>query len=72
LTPFITKGDTSIVINTRNPSGDDNIFLATFLVTGQGGVNAPPPDAAPVPEPGTLSLLALGSAGLFRKLRRRR
>jgi hypothetical protein len=41
LQPYITKGDTSIKIDTQNPSGDDNIFLAGIYVTGIAGFNAP-------------------------------
>ena len=57
LQPYITIGDMSIVVNTANPSFDDNVFLATFWVTGEGGINQP----APVPEPSTLTLLGLGA-----------
>jgi len=48
LVPQITLGDTSIVINTLNPSNDDNIFLAGFYVLGLAEVTLPPsltPDA---------------------------
>ena len=70
LTSFITNGDTSIAIVTNNPSNDDNIFLAVFHVLGEAGINEPPPTG--VPEPGTLSLLAIGGAAAFRKIRGRR
>src|SRR5581483_6521457 len=60
LAPQIADGSTSIVVNTLNPSNDDNIFLAVFQVTGLGGVNAPPPDSSATPEPGSLLLLASG------------
>jgi len=59
LVPEIALGDTSIHIHTQNPSNDDNIFLAVFRVLGEGGVNAPPPDAN-VPEPASMTLLGLG------------
>jgi hypothetical protein len=71
LVPYITNGDTTISIRTLNPSGDDNIFLAVFHVTGEAGINEPPPNTE-VPEPGTLSLLAIGGAAAFRKVRGRR
>jgi hypothetical protein len=35
LLPFVKDGDTSIVIDTYNPSDDDNIFFAALEVTGR-------------------------------------
>ena len=70
LTPQITKGDTTISVTTANASQDDNIFLAVFLVSGEAGINEPPPNAT-VPLPGTLALLGLGMLGLAMSRRRR-
>lgn len=58
LVPYISVGDTSIVVNTANASEDDNIFLTTFYVSGEATIEDP------IPEPGTLTLLGLGLAGL--------
>jgi hypothetical protein len=64
LVPFLTAGDTQIVINTLNPSHDDNIFFAALNITARGGVNQPPPDTTPtVPDGGSTAIL-LG-VGLF-------
>jgi MYXO-CTERM domain-containing protein len=57
LAPYITSGDTTISINTLNPSNDDNIFLETFDVSGAAAINAPPPSVA---EPASLGVLAAG------------
>ncbi|WP_417463006.1 PEP-CTERM sorting domain-containing protein [Kordiimonas sp.] len=61
---FLNNGDTSILINTRNPSNDDNIFLAMFYVSGEAGFNEPPP-SSPVPLPASAWLMLSVLAGLF-------
>jgi hypothetical protein len=70
LVPQIDLGDTQILVETDNPTADDNIFLAVFHVTGEGRVTDPD---AEVPEPGTLSMLALagGAFALRRRYQRR-
>lgn len=62
LKPYINVGDTSIKINTLNPSRDDNIFLAGFYVTGEANVCTTNCNA--VPEPDSIALFGLGFAGL--------
>lgn len=54
LAPFIVSGSTSVVVNTVNPSGDDNIFLSIFASSGTAQVT---PN---VPEPATIGLIGLG------------
>ncbi|MEW5974354.1 MAG: PEP-CTERM sorting domain-containing protein [Acidobacteriota bacterium] len=71
LAPYITLGDTSISIQTSNPSLDDNIFLATFFVRGEGFINEPPPPTSEVPEPYTLTLLGCGLLFFGAHLRKR-
>lgn len=57
LKPLINTGDTSILINTLNPSNDDNIFLAVFDISGVAGFNEPPPPVDSVFAPATFPLV---------------
>jgi hypothetical protein len=38
LTPFVHNGDSSLVLQTANPSGDDNLFLAVVSITAMATV----------------------------------
>ena len=65
--PQITLGDTTIQVSTLNPSGDDNIFLATFLISGEGVIITPG-----IPEPATWAMLIAGFGMVGFSARRRR
>jgi len=68
ITPYINTGDTSITVDTLNPSNDDNIFLEVFQLTGTATINQP------APEPASLTLLGGGlpAFGWLNSRRRRR
>jgi PEP-CTERM motif-containing protein len=63
---ILNVGDTSATLMTVNPSGDDNIFLEVFDISGTVVFQAP--------EPGSLALLgaALAGFGLYGRRRRSR
>jgi hypothetical protein len=63
--PFVANGDTSTVINTSNPSNNDNIFFLGINVTAEATVNHVP-DAT-----GTSVLLLLALSALSFATKRR-
>lgn len=75
IAPYIGGGVSSITVNTRNPTNDDNIFLAAFVVSGNAGVNAPPPVdpiSSAVPEPASWATMMMGFGLVGGMARRRR
>lgn len=68
LTSFINDGDTQIVVDTLNPSNDDNIFLATFYLGAEATVVNPVdpnvPTMTPVPLPASAWMMLAAFAGL--------
>jgi hypothetical protein len=68
LVPRITLGDTQINVLTNNPSANDNIFLATFFVNGEGTVTTP--NDPTVPEPSTYLLFGSGMLAIIAGRRR--
>jgi hypothetical protein len=69
LLPFVRNGDTSITVNTDNPSQDDNIFFTGFeldsavAVVGAGATLSPASGSSLLGTPYTLTAKVQDSAG---------
>lgn len=68
--PFVSNGDTSTVIDTVNPSGDDNIFFLGLNITATATITTGVPDAAGTAGLMALALAALGLASMRKRLAR--
>lgn len=74
-TPFLQAGDSSVTLNTLNPSNDDNVFFMGFTSSfkvSQVNDDDIDDDNNNVPEPGVLSLMGLGLLGAYGVHRRRK
>ncbi len=69
LLPFVEDGDTSIQVNTSNPSNDDNMFFGAFnlastsAVVGEGIVLGPSSAQNPLNQPHTVTATVQDDAG---------
>jgi hypothetical protein len=69
LRPFVHNGDTSIKVNTVNPSNNDNIFFTGFeldsavAVVGEGATLSPASGTSPVGKPYTLTAKVQDAGG---------
>jgi len=64
IAPYVPLGSSQIVVRTNNPTNDDNIFLAAFVVSGNAVVNNPA-----VPEPATWAMMIVGFGAVGGSLR---
>jgi hypothetical protein len=71
---ILAVGDTGAILTTVNPSGDDNIFLQVFDLSGTVTINpCPTPNScSQVPEPSAALLLGSSLIGLYPYIRRRK
>lgn len=67
---FLNDGDTNILIETRNPSRNDNIFLATFYVSGEATFTPDPTLPVPLPASALLLFAGLGGLGALRRFKK--
>jgi hypothetical protein len=65
LLDVVADGANNLLINTVNPTDDDNIFLAVLTFSGEADVVTDPPSAVPLPAGIWLMLTALGGLGAF-------
>jgi hypothetical protein len=67
LVPFMSTGDNQIVVNTINPSNDDNIFFAGFFLNLAGTVVIDPnvPPVATILTPADGDMFGLGQSIAF-------
>jgi hypothetical protein len=65
LRPFLHNGDTQMSINTANPSGDDDLFLAVIAITANAsvGVGNEPPPPPPAEPPAATQAPSVSSPG---------
>ena len=74
LLPFVKTGDTSIKVDTTNPSDNDNIFFAGFelnsaaAVVGEGAVLSPVSGTSPVGSPYSFTAKVQNTQQAFRLL----
>lgn len=68
--PFVSNGDTSTVINTINPSGDDNIFFLGLNVTALASISTNPVGTPDTSSTVGLMALALGAVAVVSLKRR--